>query len=306
MLKPKYRYSQAHVGLGADRPVSVDRQHYEGEYPVPAHDHEFYEIALVTRGWMTHTTDVGTDQLPKGTVLILSPMSVHSYVGHRGLELCNILYLGEWFLADVRALRGTENLVPLFFEKLMFARTEAPPVVRINPEPAEFARLIDEIADMERRGPKGSLLYLESCFLKLIDELARIYGRQYGRDFTRPMRSEVTRGLAIIESLVALHGEFLAPQVARQAGLSHTRFDVLFREHTGMSPTDYFQRHRVQHVCRRLLATSLTVAEIAQEFNYSDAAHLNRYFRRYQRMTPSAYRRRFGSGSLVSWSGIAE
>lgn len=294
MSTPQLHYELSHVRLDALHPVRAYSQ-----YPHPdvaMHDHDFNELCVVVRGTAEHITPQGKETLSRGTIYILQPDSQHSLCHADGLELINVNYLAEWFLTDLRALRGIDHLLPLFFESHRYSRASVSPITRLDATPGEFETLMVELSDLILAdASRRSLLYLESCFYKFLDGLALIYGRTFGRDLTSSVRQEVTRGLQAIETTVVQRGEFNAARVAREAGLSISRFETLFREHTGMSPIDYFQKHRVHHVCRRLLSSHGSIAEIAHEFGYADAAHLNRYFRRYLYSTPGEYRRRYSS-----------
>ncbi|GAB5562191.1 MAG: hypothetical protein SynsKO_38380 [Synoicihabitans sp.] len=259
------------------------------------HDHSFHEIVVVTAGSAIQSTREGDEKLKGGTALILQPESSHSYRQSRHFDVINIYYLAEWFLTDVNALRGADHLFSLFFGSALFERQLAAPIVRLDLEVAEFENLKFEMAQLiQGEAENRSLLYREACFLKILDELSRVYGRTFGRDQTRPVRVEVLQGLEAIERQAA-KGEFLIAEASRQAGLSVNQFERLFRSHTGMKPIDYFQKIRLNHVCRRLLNSGASIAEVAYEFNYSDAAHLNRYFRRFLKMTPGQYRKTYAS-----------
>ncbi|MCF3650637.1 AraC family transcriptional regulator [Synoicihabitans lomoniglobus] len=258
------------------------------------HDHSFHEIVIVTAGSAMQSTAEGHEQLQEGTALILQPESSHSYKRSSGFNVVNIYYLAEWFLTDVNALRGVDHLFSLFFGSALFEKKLAAPIVRLDLNAVEFARLKLELQQMiQGEQDKRSLLYREACFLKILDDLANAYGRRFGRDRTRPVRNEVIRGLEVIERQ-AYKGGFHIAEVSRQAGLSINQFERLFRNHTGMKPIDYFQKMRLNHACRRLLNSGASIAEVAYEFNYSDAAHLNRYFRRFLSMTPGQYRQQYG------------
>jgi AraC-like DNA-binding protein len=290
-------YDRNHVKLNAAAPVRVQR--YFAQPDVALHDHSFHEIVLINGGTATHVTTEGGEPLHAGMVLILQPESVHGYAETKHLDLTNLYYLAEWFLADVRALRGIEHLFALFFGSALYSRRLVAPIVRLDLTADELNRLRLEVRHLsEGYVTARSLLYLESCFFKILDELARAYGRSCGRDMALQCRPEVMRGMNLIETQVAIRGEFDATATARCAGLSNNRFTVLFHEHTGMTPMEYFQKHRLHHVCRRLLSSLLSIAEIAHEFGYADVAHMNRYFRRYLKTTPGAYRRRFANPIL--------
>lgn len=80
--------------------------------------------------------------------------------------------------------------------------------------------------------------------------------------------------------------------VVEQVGLSHRRFDALFRAEVGLSPKQFCRVRRFTRVIRRAAKGSpVSWASLAIECGYYDQAHLINDFRAFAGMTPSAYLR---------------
>jgi len=79
-------------------------------------------------------------------------------------------------------------------------------------------------------------------------------------------------------------------ELARLEHLSVSRYREVFRNQTGMSPTDYRTAIRISNACRLLLQTDLTVTEIAADCGYADMFFFMRIFKRKTGMTPGEYR----------------
>jgi AraC family transcriptional regulator len=75
------------------------------------------------------------------------------------------------------------------------------------------------------------------------------------------------------------------------AGISEFHFNRLFRKATGMPPSQYQIKLRME-LARRLLRESATsVVDIANEVGYSNPSHFAQQFRKETGLTPSDYRR---------------
>lgn len=80
-------------------------------------------------------------------------------------------------------------------------------------------------------------------------------------------------------------------ELAKQAGLSTSQFERLFRKALGSSPRQYLQRVRIEHGCLFLVESEETVAAIAQRCGYYDHAHFTKAFVALKGITPTAFRK---------------
>ena len=79
-------------------------------------------------------------------------------------------------------------------------------------------------------------------------------------------------------------------EIAEELGCSRGRLHQVFRQHTGMSPSDYLQRMRIKKSCEVLVESDLSITEVAYELDYANSQHFSRTFRKYLGLAPSDYR----------------
>jgi AraC-like DNA-binding protein len=96
-----------------------------------------------------------------------------------------------------------------------------------------------------------------------------------------------------------VHKPLTLPEMARHADLSPSHFSRLFKEQTSYSPIDYFIHLKVQHACRLLFLTSMTVREIGYELGYEDPAYFSRLFKKVVGVPPTEYRNTPRGGTEV-------
>lgn len=65
---------------------------------------------------------------------------------------------------------------------------------------------------------------------------------------------------------------------------------LFFKKHTGESLKQYITKHKVKLIEARLLYSSLTLAQIADEFGYTDESHFCKQFKKYTGHTPTVFR----------------
>jgi transcriptional regulator GlxA family with amidase domain len=91
--------------------------------------------------------------------------------------------------------------------------------------------------------------------------------------------------------------------LAREAGLSSSRFAHLFRAETGSTPARMIVRMRLTRAAELLTATRLPLKEIAVRVGFADSGTLGRAFRAWCGIPPSKFRRK---SPLALLTGIAE
>jgi AraC-like DNA-binding protein len=95
-----------------------------------------------------------------------------------------------------------------------------------------------------------------------------------------------------------LDREFTIGELARVAGLSVSRFSLLFKEHTGLAPVKFLETRRIEKARHLLLTTDLPVQQIGYAVGFPNAQHFSTRFRKLTGQSPRAFRlaprRRFG------------
>lgn len=85
--------------------------------------------------------------------------------------------------------------------------------------------------------------------------------------------------------------DFSLPRLAEQAGLSEFHFKRLFKRATGIPPSQYQIKLRMDAARRLLRETKKSVIAIANEVGYSNPSHFAQLFRKETGLPPTAYRR---------------
>ncbi|HEX2547071.1 MAG TPA: AraC family transcriptional regulator, partial [Ramlibacter sp.] len=107
------------------------------------------------------------------------------------------------------------------------------------------------------------------------------------------------RGLADPGTARALQRMHRAPEqgwtlasLAREAGMSRTRFSERFRELVGTTPIGYLTAHRMALAAQALEEAAMPLARIAERAGYDSAKVFARAFRRWSGSPPSVWARR--------------
>jgi len=85
--------------------------------------------------------------------------------------------------------------------------------------------------------------------------------------------------------------EFSLPRLAAQAGMSEFHFNRLFKRATGVPPSQYQIRLRMDAARRLLRETKQSVITVANTVGYTNPSHFAQLFRKENGLSPSDYRR---------------
>lgn len=109
------------------------------------------------------------------------------------------------------------------------------------------------------------------------------------------------RAIAFIEQ--RLDARLALREVAREAGMSRSRFSGMFKRETNLTFRQFVWQRRVAHAATLLRDTNLSVTEVAAHLGYSAPAQFHRAFYKAHGESPSQYRREARSGHRGSLSG---
>ena len=256
----------------SDWPLSIA---YYAPFPChePLHDHDCWEImiALDGSGWC----DVAGRRYPvePGMVFLVSPGKTHEYQIPLGTLIFNIMFSADIFSGEGRSL---------LFEmaEKCAVRCPADELERFRGSLLRLDRELDE----QRRGYE---CLSAAVLTELLVEMAR--GRWELTDSASSAPDELN---AAIDYLRRHYRERITlAQLGTFLNRNPAYVGQFFKHHTYQTVNAYIQKLRVTEGQRLLETTDRSVARIADEIGFFDAAHFSRAFRRISGMTPNMWRR---------------
>lgn len=88
----------------------------------------------------------------------------------------------------------------------------------------------------------------------------------------------------------AFRSEITLEELCSVSGVSRQHMCLLFRRILGMRPMEYTARRRIQAAKELLTGTAMSVESIAEEVGFGSESYFCRQFRRYEGITPTAFR----------------
>ncbi|MBN8216833.1 MAG: helix-turn-helix transcriptional regulator [Spirochaetes bacterium] len=253
------------------RPFSIGWQ--ESAFPLGVPQRRIlplYELVFVERGRHYHQSAASPlGDARSGTVILNFPGIWHRYGPPDATPAKS-----WWFLFD-GALAGRWREQGLL--------NPARPILPL-PDPGRYARQVAELwRQLAVSGPDRSLTAARGI-VDLLHELVLQTGRQ-----NRDGRDEAVRRVlqAMAEGCGAF--DFDLPIWCAREGIEYEDLRKRFKEQTGLPPGAYFSQLKLARVKEQLAHGRESVLAIARGEGFEDPYYFSRWFKRWERISPSAY-----------------
>lgn len=278
-----------------DRIVSLFYAEFSSKYVFHGESHNFWEFIYVDKGEVEVSGDSRTFLLTQGMVAFHKPNEFHSFHTVRGIAP-NVLVMS--FDCDSEAMIGLEDYVaPLHDEE----RNLLAQMIKegmgafhlpftIPPVPRE-----DQILGSEQMVK----LHLETFLISL---LRSAHDNNARRGLSpAPKEKLVNETVREIVKYMAgnLQGKLSLEAMSRDLHVSRTSLITVFKQKTGYSPMEYFNRLKIDKAKEYLREEPLSMTEIASALGYSSVHYFSKSFKKMTGMSPSEYAKSIKARSRV-------
>jgi AraC-like DNA-binding protein/mannose-6-phosphate isomerase-like protein (cupin superfamily) len=273
------------LGIPLIQRVAVVRCHSASR--ITWHSHPFYELLLLSEGATTYEFQDGTTaELSGGQFLIIPPEVVHRGLNdlRKPAALCGVMI--------APTINNASQQTPFSAEELSWLKQQ-----------------LDEAA----RRPLKMTSELRSKVQSLPDEIAAIPVNTIQRVLkARLMMCQILIEVAthldspaamvpttLVERAIGYMRTKLADptsiaNVASAVGCSRARLFEIFKETTGLTPNDYWQRLRIEAAHQRIVNTSDSITKIAMDCGFTTSQYFCTVFRKYWGISPRECRKLTG------------
>jgi AraC family transcriptional activator of pobA len=254
------------------------------------HFHEFYQMYLL-RGEATVMMDFEEFEVAGVNAVFVTPGQVHTVRMSERLEGFTVSFTQAFF--DDEAPPPSRLLEYPFF----FPDGTAPwlPLQPDQPMDQEVVKLFEEMEVEYRRGLADSGEMLRATLRLLLVKMNRLARQGQDMEEAASGAAKGSRSKTLVRQFYLLlekHFRELVrlPDYAAKLGVTPNHLNDVIREHTRHAAGDLIRRRRLLDAKRRLLYSELSVSEIGFELGFDDPSYFTRFFRRYEKVTPSEFR----------------
>jgi len=262
-----------------------DKYHYHS-----AESHDFWEMVYVDKGRILTTSSGRIFTLGEGQAVFHRPGEIHSHVSDR--EVANNLLVvlfscGSdcmgFFGGKVFDLNKTaRTLLSLFI-------SEAERALGRIPNDYNFKGALD-FSDSVFGSEQLMEFHFSEFLIKLLRE-DRMYRSSAGIADSRSAGSNSTVNTIIEYFNENLYTNLTLNNVCDKFFIRKSQLSVIFREHTGKSPMQFFKYLKIEEAKKLLREDDLSVSEITDRLNFSGIHNFSRAFKNETGFSPTGYRK---------------
>lgn len=269
----------------ADVYVQVFREHVaQYQFIKTPHRHDFYLLALFTKGQGTHTIDFVDYPIQPGSVFFMSPAQVHTWTYSDDTDGYLIFFNPAFYLVDFPGRKLVD--FPLFHS------LGTPPIEHLPASDASgieelFVRVFEEAHGNGYRREDIIRSYLNILLVKLSGfRLA-----SHPSTLSSHAQSQIRQLELLVENHFVEHKT--VRDYADMMALSEKQLYTICHTALGKPLQKIIQERLVLEAKRLLVHTDLSVAQVADRLNFLDHSYFNRFFRKEAGITPEQFRRDF-------------
>jgi AraC family cel operon transcriptional repressor len=246
-------------------------------HPLHEHRHDFAEICWVEAGEGHHHLNGSSHALRAGDVFFILPDDAHGLTtgANRTMAIVNLAFLPSQ-VDELRTRYFSKE------ERWFWGHRPAAGCERFAPEQiARMGRAADRLALSSREK-----FPLDWFLLTLFQELGAREAAALPTelpDWLRDACQRIRRPEHFREGVASFY---------KLAGKSPEHVARRMRALTGLTPTEYVNRARLDHAALQLRTGQVPVTQVAYDSGFENLSHFFHLFRRRFRTSPSAYRQR--------------
>ncbi len=250
--------------------------------PAP-HTIDFFEIMIFEKASGTIELNGRMLEVTENSFFFISPFQKKSCKIHlTGIKGFHLVFQND-FLSDFFDDK-------LFVYRLQyFYNSQNPQYLRLEHEDYHtikftFNEIMADINNYQNYSPHiiRSLLYFS------LSKLNRLYSKYYNISSNTQLNSTVYKFKELLElNIRTLHS---VEDYCNILHITRHQMNRMVKEHTGHTSKEVINNRLLQEVKMELRHTNKTIAEIANELNFSEPNNLTRFFKKMEGVSPGIYR----------------
>lgn len=255
------------------------------------HFHEDLEFIHITKGNMAYNINGCQVKLYAGDTLMVNSGNIHYSLATEKEKCCYIIYILRPSLMYSSYVVETKYVSPIIENKqlpyiLFKANTDLGSRMRSASE-----RMLRTIPDTFLPGNEFSIIKEFFGVWEIVMEYCQKNTSFSVKEQAGTTQESFKRMLAYIQN--EYRNNITLSDIANAGNVSKSYCNLIFRHYADMTPVESLLRFRAKKVCNYLTSSEMSMSEIACKTGFSSASYMTEIFKRYYKMPPREYKKRF-------------
>jgi AraC-like DNA-binding protein len=262
------------------------------ECPMSQHRHTFFELIYIFKGTGVQNVNQHTLEYYPENLFLVMPQDIH-FFKVRSTTSYLFIRFNDIYLEAQRVKANHGNLGD-WIQKMEYIFQNnthmAGCIIRdLNDKP-----LVRALMDAILREYINQKTFHREMVQQLINTLITIVARNISMDLPEKNADSSPVSLDIVNYIhqnIYSPEQLKAAQIAAHFSISQNYISEYFKKQTGENLQTYIANYKVKLVETRLQYSDMRMNEIVTEMGFTDESHLNRTFKKYKGVSPSAFRK---------------
>lgn len=268
------------------QPFELDLKEPMDICPRGEHSVSFFELVYIVSGKGTQDINGNNFSYREGNLFLLKPEDSHRFTFETRTQL--------FFIRFNRIFFQNNTIENNFFKRIeqVFSNINGfQSFVLDNMEDQKVLEYLMKNLFLELQNKK---LYSDEVIQLLVQSVLTVVARNLIQKTELIIDEKTENKTADIIQYV--HGNIYEPEkltgenISNLFGISKTYVGRYFKNETGKTLNEYVTDYKMKLIENRLKHSDMRINEIANEFGFTDKSHLNRFFKKKQGISPSAFR----------------
>lgn len=271
------------------QPFEIDFKEMDKFHSTPK-TNTFFELIYIAEGTGIQFINNNRFSYRKGNLFLLTPEDIHSFEVSTVTQFFflrfNKYYIESKSSKDHEAVKRVEYI-------LQNASHRPGCILKNKVDKPLIASLIESII----REHTNQQLYYHKIIEQIVNTIITVVARNTALKL--PKNIQENTGEPVLKILHYIQENIFEPKMLRSDhlskhfGISLSYLGRYFKNQSGETLQQYIANYKLRLIETRLLHSDMRINEIANELNFTDESHLNRTFKKYKGLTPSAYKKQF-------------
>ncbi|MBV8389910.1 MAG: helix-turn-helix domain-containing protein [Mucilaginibacter sp.] len=256
------------------------------------HRHNYFELLYILNGEGVHIVNESKFNYAPGALFLLTPEDVHTFRPISETKSCIIDFTSTLFTRR-RGSDAERAELSEFFPRLEYVfqqyRLARGNLLEGRKESLLLESLIKQLITEKESASVYTDIIVQSVVFLLLQLLARIIDEKSTTPTGLPLKNRVHEILGYIHEHIYSKELLKIDGIARCFHQTSDNINRYFKKETGTTIKHYISQYKIKLAESRLIYTDLSVAEIADELQFTDESHLNKIFKKYRGQTAKAF-----------------